>query len=228
MAVSSHPHSRPTVFPPVPLLATLILSVAGCAPSPCADLKGRVCAKAAGTPACGNAAQLKGADECSVYLRDVDKYIELSNLKERPAASDQAPWPVPVPRNAPFAPNPTERPTPGNVAADSECWTLFGCLVSCPRNNPQVARGCVNGCLRGKSRIAAMKAAVVFDCVTNSGCSDIDDCVNQCPGALASCIAKGAPETPALRFMWFNASFLGHKDLDGKPCRSSPTPWRSR
>jgi hypothetical protein len=55
--------------------------VVACSKNPCDRLKDEVCSKAGGTPACDRAQRTSNKDQCAGFLKDVDKFIALSNEK---------------------------------------------------------------------------------------------------------------------------------------------------
>lgn len=61
------------------LLLMLSLGVFSCGKKPCAELAERACEIAPGTRACERATRLTASDECADYLKDVARYVELTN-----------------------------------------------------------------------------------------------------------------------------------------------------
>lgn len=59
---------------------SLLLGTISCGKGPCGDLAKQVCERAPGTLACEKASRLTAKDECVGYLKDMDKFIELTNL----------------------------------------------------------------------------------------------------------------------------------------------------
>jgi hypothetical protein len=85
------------------------LLAAGCGKKPCADLAKQVCEMASGTVACDRAGRMTANDECAGYLKDVKRYVELTNLTvttpgvKPPAPPAPPPPPAPEPAPAPEA-----------------------------------------------------------------------------------------------------------------------------
>lgn len=63
------------------LFIVFSLAALGCKKGPCANLKEQVCEKAPSTPACERASRATNPDECREFLMEVDKFIELANMK---------------------------------------------------------------------------------------------------------------------------------------------------
>ena len=83
----------------------------GCGKSPCRDLMKVVCEKAPDTLACRTTSRLTTDEECAAYLKDVNRYVELTNqVVDKPGVKPPAP-PAPAPAPAP-APVPVPVPAP--------------------------------------------------------------------------------------------------------------------
>ncbi len=97
------------------LMMSMFLAVGlmmGCAAKPCGDFAKEVCAKAPGTQACERASRLTSNDECRDLLKEVDRYVQLTNLQvTAPGVQPPAP-PPPAPEPAAPAPDAVQAPAP--------------------------------------------------------------------------------------------------------------------
>ena len=100
------------------LMIVVGMSLAACGKHPCEQLAKQACELATGTPACEKASHLTANDECSGYLKDVKRYVELSNLTvTTPALTPPAPPAPPAP------PVPTAQPEAVPAAAPAAAPT---------------------------------------------------------------------------------------------------------
>ncbi len=56
-------------------------AVVGCGGKACPELTKKACEMAPDSPACESASRLTANDECEGYLKNVEKFVELKNLK---------------------------------------------------------------------------------------------------------------------------------------------------
>jgi len=89
---------------------------AGCGKKPCRDLMKEVCETAPGTAACDKASRLTTDDECVGYLKDVKRFVELTNRKIDKAGVRPPAPPAPVPATPPPAAPPTVPDPPAEPA----------------------------------------------------------------------------------------------------------------
>ena len=93
------------------MVLILVGLMTACAAKPCSDLAKQVCAMASGTAACERASRLTTNDECRGFLKDVKRYVELTNLVVTTPGVQPPPPPAPDVVEAPDAMQTPDAPT---------------------------------------------------------------------------------------------------------------------
>lgn len=121
----------------------LLIVTSGCSRSPCSELVKQTCEVAPGTLACEKATRLSANAECSLFLTDVKKFVELSNLRVTPSAAESTSPSVPRAKDQMNHREAVRAPVAGERDEGSGCWDLYTCTAECPLEDASSAKPCI-------------------------------------------------------------------------------------